>query len=448
MNGKKAEIKNPRTANALGIGMVHQHFMLVQNFTVLENIVLGVETAKHGVLQMEEARKKVLALSERYGLNIDCDARVSDITVGMQQRVEILKMLYKDNNILIFDEPTAVLTPQEIDELMIIMQNLKREGKAIIFITHKLNEIKAVSDYCTVLRRGKCIGTCDVSTASVEDLSEMMVGRKIDFHLEKAPEHAGDAVLTLENVTLKSERNPNKNILNQVSFSVHKGEILCVAGIEGNGQSELVRVIVGLLKQNSGKILLNGEDVSHASIRYRNVHGLAHVPEDRHKYGLILDNTLEENLAMRKYFRKEFQNHGFIRFHKRRELAEELIEEFDIRSSEGAKSTARSMSGGNQQKAIIAREIDSDENVILAMQPTRGLDVGAIENIHKNLLRQRDAGKAVLLVSFDLEEVMNISDRIIVFYEGEIVADVRPEEVTVNELGLYMSGSKRKGAVK
>ena len=428
VNGKKAEIKNPRTANALGIGMVHQHFMLVQNFTVLENIVLGVETAKHGVLQMEEARKKVLALSERYGLNIDCDARVSDITVGMQQRVEILKMLYKDNNILIFDEPTAVLTPQEIDELMIIMQNLKREGKAIIFITHKLNEIKAVSDYCTVLRRGKCIGTCDVSTASVEDLSEMMVGRKIDFHLEKAPEHAGDAVLTLENVTLKSERNPNKNILNQVSFSVH--------------------VIVGLLKQNSGKILLNGEDVSHAPIRYRNVHGLAHVPEDRHKYGLILDNTLEENLAMRKYFRKEFQNHGFIRFHKRRELAEELIEEFDIRSSEGAKSTARSMSGGNQQKAIIAREIDSDENVILAMQPTRGLDVGAIENIHKNLLRQRDAGKAVLLVSFDLEEVMNISDRIIVFYEGEIVADVRPEEVTVNELGLYMSGSKRKGAVK
>ena len=423
VNGKKAEIKNPRTANALGIGMVHQHFMLVQNFTVLENIVLGVETAKHGVLQMEEARKKVLALSERYGLNIDCDARVSDITVGMQQRVEILKMLYKDNNILIFDEPTAVLTPQEIDELMIIMQNLKREGKAIIFITHKLNEIKAVSDYCTVLRRGKCIGTCDVSTASVEDLSEMMVGRKIDFHLEKAPEHAGDAVLTIENVTLKSERNPNKNILNQVSFSVHKGEILCVAGIEGNGQSELVRVIVGLLKQNSGKILLNGEDVSHAPIRYRNVHGLAHVPEDRHKYGLILDNTLEENLAMRKYFRKEFQNHG-------------------------AKSTARSMSGGNQQKAIIAREIDSDENVILAMQPTRGLDVGAIENIHKNLLRQRDAGKAVLLVSFDLEEVMNISDRIIVFYEGEIVADVRPEEVTVNELGLYMSGSKRKGAVK
>ena len=443
VNGKKAEIKNPRTANALGIGMVHQHFMLVQNFTVLENIVLGVETAKHGVLQMEEARKKVLALSERYGLNIDCDARVSDITVGMQQRVEILKMLYKDNNILIFDEPTAVLTPQEIDELMIIMQNLKREGKAIIFITHKLNEIKAVSDYCTVLRRGKCIGTCDVSTASVEDLSEMMVGRKIDFHLEKAPEHAGDAVLTLENVTLKSERNPNKNILNQVSFSVHKGEILCVAGIEGNGQSELVRVIVGLLKQNSGKILLNGEDVSHAPIRYRNVHGLAHVPEDRHKYGLILDNTLEENLAMRKYFRKEFQNHGFIRFHKRRELAEELIEEFDIRSSEGAKSTARSMSGGNQQKAIIAREIDKDPQLLIAVQPTRGLDVGAIEYIHRQIVAQRDKNKAVLLVSLELDEVMSLSDRILVMYEGEIVGELDPKKTTVEELGLYMAGAKR-----
>ena len=443
VNGKKAEIKNPRTANALGIGMVHQHFMLVQNFTVLENIVLGVETAKHGVLQMEEARKKVLALSERYGLNIDCDARVSDITVGMQQRVEILKMLYKDNNILIFDEPTAVLTPQEIDELMIIMQNLKREGKAIIFITHKLNEIKAVSDYCTVLRRGKCIGTCDVSTASVEDLSEMMVGRKIDFHLEKAPEHAGDAVLTLENVTLKSERNPNKNILNQVSFSVHKGEILCVAGIEGNGQSELVRVIVGLLKQNSGKILLNGEDVSHASIRYRNVHGLAHVPEDRHKYGLILDNTLEENLAMRKYFRKEFQNHGFIRFDETRKYAEKLIEQYDVRSGQGPITKCRSMSGGNQQKAIVAREIDRNLPLIVAVQPTRGLDVGAIEYIHGQLVKQRDEGKAVLLVSLELDEVMNLSDRILVMYEGEIVGEFDPKQVTVEELGLYMAGAKR-----
>ena len=330
---------------------------------------------------------------------------------------------------------------------MEIMRGFKAEGKSILFITHKLNEIMAVADRCTVLQKGRGIGTVDIANTTKEELSRMMVGRDVQFAVDKAPCKPGKTILEVDGLVVPSKVHKN-NAVRNVSFKVNAGEIVCVAGIEGNGQSELVRVIVGLLKQNSGKILLNGEDVSHAPIRYRNVHGLAHVPEDRHKYGLILDNTLEENLAMRKYFRKEFQNHGFIRFHKRRELAEELIEEFDIRSSEGAKSTARSMSGGNQQKAIIAREIDSDENVILAMQPTRGLDVGAIENIHKNLLRQRDAGKAVLLVSFDLEEVMNISDRIIVFYEGEIVADVRPEEVTVNELGLYMSGSKRKGAVK
>ena len=446
IDGKKVDIKNPRTANTLGIGMVHQHFMLIKNFTVLENIVLGVETAKHGVLQMAEARKKVMELSERYGLNIDCDAKVADITVGMQQRVEILKMLYRDNRILIFDEPTAVLTPQEIDELMQIMLNLKKEGKAIAFITHKLNEIMAVADRCSVLRLGKYIGTVDVSKTDVGELSEMMVGRKINFTVDKAPEQPGEDVLVLENVCLRSERSAHKLALNNVSFRVHRGEIVCVAGVEGNGQSELVRVIVGLLHQNSGKILLNGEDVSKASIRYRNTHGLAHVPEDRHKYGLILDSTLEENLALKKYFLPEYQKGGVIRFGKRRELAQRLEKEFDIRSSEGADSTARSMSGGNQHKAIIAREIDAGQDVIVAMQPTRGLDVGAIESIHDQLLEQRDSGKAVLLVSFDLDEVMNMSDRILVLYEGEIVAEVRPEETTPNELGLYMSGSKRKGA--
>ena len=445
VNGKKAEIKNPRTANALGIGMVHQHFMLVQNFTVLENIVLGVETAKHGVLQMEEARKKVLALSERYGLNIDCDARVSDITVGMQQRVEILKMLYKDNNILIFDEPTAVLTPQEIDELMIIMQNLKREGKAIIFITHKLNEIKAVSDYCTVLRRGKCIGTCDVSTASVEDLSEMMVGRKIDFHLEKAPEHAGDAVLTLENVTLKSERNPNKNILNQVSFSVHKGEILCVAGIEGNGQTEFIYGLTGLSKLSSGKLTLDGKDITHESIRQRSKDGMGHIPEDRHKHGLVLDFSLENNIVLQRYWQPEFQKGGFIRADKVREYSDRLIKQYDVRSGQGSLTTVRSMSGGNQQKAIIAREIDRDPKLLVAVQPTRGLDVGAIEYIHRQIVAERDKGKAVLLVSLELDEVMNLSDRILVMYEGEIVGEFDPKATTVQELGLYMAGARKQG---
>ena len=446
LDGKKVDIRNPRTANALGIGMVHQHFMLIKNFTVLENIVLGVETAKHGVLQMEEARKKVMALSQQYGLNIDCDAKVADITVGMQQRVEILKMLYRDNRILIFDEPTAVLTPQEIDELMQIMMNLKKEGKAIAFITHKLNEIKAVADRCSVLRLGKYIGTVDVPTTSAAELSEMMVGRKINFTVEKNPEVPGEDVLILGNVCLKSERSADKMALDNVSFKLHRGEILTIAGIEGNGQSELVRVIMGLLKQNSGKVILKGMDISKASVRFRNTNGLAHIPEDRHKHGLILDNTLEENLVLKKYFLPEYQKSGFIRFDARHELAEKLIAEYDIRSSEGATSSARSMSGGNQQKAIIGREIDADQDVIVIMQPTRGLDVGAIESIHNQLLEQRDKGKAILLVSFDLEEVMNMSDRILVLYEGEVVAEVRPEETTTNELGLYMSGSKRKGA--
>lgn len=446
MDGRKVEIKNPRTANALGIGMVHQHFMQIKNFTVLENIVLGVETARHGVLQMEEARKKVIALSERYGLNIDCDAKVSDITVGMQQRVEILKMLYRDNHILIFDEPTAVLTPLEIDELMQIMENLKREGKAIAFITHKLNEIMAVADRCTVLRLGKYIGTVDVDKTNADELSQMMVGRKINFTVEKKPAHIGETVLALDQVCLKSERSAHKLALNNVSFQVRRGEIVCIAGIEGNGQSELVRVIVGLLHQSSGRILLNGRDVSDDNVRFRNTHGIAHVPEDRHKYGLILDCTLEENLVMKKYFLPEYGRKGLIQFGLRRALAERLEKEFDIRSSEGVDSMARSMSGGNQQKAIIARKIDAQQDVIVAMQPTRGLDVGAIEFIHDRLLEQRDSGKAVLLVSFDLDEVMNMSDRILVLYEGEIVAEVLPGQTTVNELGLYMSGSKRKGA--
>ena len=446
LDGRRVEIKNPRTANALGIGMVHQHFMQIKNFTVLENIVLGVETARHGVLQMAEARKKVIALSERYGLNIDVDAKVADITVGMQQRVEILKMLYRENHILIFDEPTAVLTPQEIDELMQIMQNLKKEGKAIAFITHKLNEIMAVADRCTVLRLGKYIGTVNVAETNAAELSEMMVGRKINFTVDKKPEHLGEDVLVLDHVCLKSEHSAHKLALNDVSFHVKRGEIVCIAGIEGNGQSELVRVIVGLLRQSSGQIHLNGRDVSEASIRYRNTHGIAHVPEDRHKYGLILDCTLEENLALKKYFLPEYGRGGLIRFGPRRALAERLEKEFDIRSSEGVDSIVRSMSGGNQQKAIIAREIDAGQDVIVAMQPTRGLDIGAIEFIHDRLLEQRDQGKAVLLVSFDLDEVMNMSDRILVLYEGEIVAEVCPGETTVNELGLYMSGSKRKGA--
>lgn len=442
LDGKEVKITNPRRANELGIGMVHQHFMQIKNFTVLENIILGVETTKGGVLQMDEARKKVVELSERYGLKIEPDAMVRDITVGQQQRVEILKMLYRDCKILIFDEPTAVLTPQEIDELMQIMRNLKAEGKAIVFITHKLDEIKAVSDKCTVLRLGKCIGTVDTETATTHQMAEMMVGREVNFHIEKSPQKLGDAILSLRNVCLKSDIS-NKLILNNVSFDVHAGEILCIAGVEGNGQSEVVKVIAGLMEQDSGTITLNGKDISKESRRQRIIDGLSYVPEDRHKHGVILDNTLEENLALKRYFLPEYQNKGVINFKARRELADKLIDEFDIRSSEGRSTITRSMSGGNQQKAIVAREIDADHDVLVAIQPTRGLDVGAIEGIHANLVAQRDAGKAVLLVSFDLEEVMGVSDRIIVFYEGEVVANVKPEEITVNELGLYMAGSKK-----
>ncbi|MBR4462764.1 MAG: ABC transporter ATP-binding protein [Erysipelotrichaceae bacterium] len=442
LDGEEVKITNPKKANELGIGMVHQHFMQIKNFTVLENIILGVETTKNGVLQMDEARKKVVELSEKYGLKIEPDAMVRDITVGQQQRVEILKMLYRDCKILIFDEPTAVLTPQEIDELMQIMRNLKAEGKAIVFITHKLDEIKAVSDRCTVLRLGKCIGTVDTANATTHQMAEMMVGREVNFHVDKAPQKLGEVVLSLRDVCLKSDIS-NKLILNHVSFDVHGGEILCIAGVEGNGQSEVVKVISGLLEQDSGQILLRGKDISKESRRQRIVEGISYVPEDRHKHGVILDNTLEENLVLKKYFLPEYQKNGVINFKARKELAEKLIDEFDIRTSEGRQTQTRSMSGGNQQKAIVAREIDADHDVLVAIQPTRGLDVGAIEGIHANLVAQRDEGKAVLLVSFDLEEVMGVSDRIIVFYEGEVVANVRPEDITVNELGLYMAGSKR-----
>lgn len=442
IHGKPVKINNPNDANALGIGMVHQHFKLVHNFTVLESIVLGRETAKAGVLKMEDARKKVMALSEKYKFKIDPDAYISDITVGMQQRVEILKMLYCDNEILIFDEPTAVLTPQEITELMKIMKLLIEEGKSIIFITHKLNEIKAVANRCSVLRKGKYIGTIDVAGTSQEKMSEMMVGRKVNLNVEKKNLQAGEPVLDVSHMTIKSKTS-SKDVVKDVSITVHKGEILCVAGIDGNGQSELVYGITGLLPIHEGTVKLNGKDITKENIRQKCLDGMAHIPEDRHKDGLVLDFTLEQNLLLQSYYDKRFQKHGFIKFQAMREYARGLIQKFDIRCSQGEKSIVRGMSGGNQQKAIIARELDRNPEIVLAVQPVRGLDVGAIEYIHKQLVAQRDAGKAVLLVSFELDEVMNLSDRIVVMYEGEIVADLDPKEITVEELGLYMAGAKR-----
>ena len=440
-NGEIVHIANPNDANDLGIGMVHQHFKLVEVFTVLENIILGAEPTKYGFLTMKETRKKVLELSDKFNLRVDIDAKIEDISVGMQQRVEILKMLYRENEILIFDEPTAVLTPQEIDELMKIMKNLIKEGKSILFISHKLNEIMAVSDRVSVLRKGKMIGTVDAANTSISELSEMMVGRRIES-IKKTPAKKTDQVIfEVKNLIVPSKLHKN-NAVNDVSFQVHAGEIVCIAGIEGNGQSELVYGITGLDKITSGSIFIDGEDITKLSIRNRNLKGMSHIPEDRHKFGLVLDFNLTQNLALKKYFLEEYHNHGFLKFDKMTDHANRLIEEFDIRSSKGSETIARSMSGGNQQKAIIAREIDCEAKLLVAVQPTRGLDIGAVENIHKIIIQERDKNKGVLLVSLELEEVFDVSDRILVMYNGEIVAELNPKETTPQEIGLYMIGAK------
>lgn len=443
-DGVEVSINDPNDANDLGIGMVHQHFKLVECFSVLDNIILGAEPVKNGFLKKDEARKKVMDLSTKYGLSIEPDAIVEDITVGMQQRTEILKMLYRDNEILIFDEPTAVLTPQEIKELMDIMRNLKAEGKSILFISHKLNEIMEVSDRCTVLRRGKYVGTVNTCDTSAEELSSMMVGRDVNFHVNKKDSKPGDVVLTVENLSVASNRHKNDAVKN-VSFNVKAGEIVCIAGIDGNGQTELVYGLTGLEPIKSGKIKLFDEDITNASIRQKTLKGMAHIPEDRHKHGLVLDFSLEDNFVLQNYFAPEFSSKffGFMKRDNIRKNAEHIIEKYDVRSGQGPITIVRSMSGGNQQKAIVGREIDRDPELLIAVQPTRGLDVGAIEYIHSQLINQRDHGKAVLLVSLELEEVLDVSDRILVIYEGEIVAEVNPKEVTEEELGLYMAGAKR-----
>ena len=441
-NGEAVKINNPNDANNLGIGMVHQHFKLVEIFTVLENIVLGIEPNKRGFLDMKEARDKVLALSKQYGLFVDPDAIIEKISVGMQQRVEILKMLYRNNEILIFDEPTAVLTPQEIDELMEIMRGFSREGKSILFITHKLNEIMSVADRCTVLRKGKCIGTVAIKDTTKEELSRMMVGRDINFKVVKEEKTAGEVVLTVSNVIVAAKTG-RKNAVKGVSFEVRAGEIVCLAGIEGNGQTELISAITGLEKLNKGRITLCKRDITKSSIRLRTKTGLSHIPEDRHKHGLVLDYTLEENLVLQRYWEPEFNKVGFLKRQAMRSYATKLIEQYDVRSGQGPTAVVREMSGGNQQKAIIARELNKEHKLLIAVQPTRGLDVGAIEFIHKQIVNARNEGKAVLLMSLELDEVMNVSDRILVMYEGEIVGELNPKEITVQELGLYMSGAKR-----
>jgi len=440
-NGQVVKINDPNDATALGIGMVHQHFKLIDVFTVLDNIILGAETTKCGFLQKREARKKVEALSHRYGLKVDLDAKVEDITVGMQQRVEILKMLYRDNEILIFDEPTAVLTPQEIEELMSTMKEFAKEGKSILFISHKLNEIMEVSNRVTVLRKGKCIGTVETKDTDKQSLSNMMVGRPVQLEVQKQPAKPGEVVLDVREFTVPAKGHHKRDAVHNVSFQVRSGEIVCIAGIDGNGQTEFIHGLTGLEKA-TGRLTLCGHDISHSNIRGRG-QDMSHIPEDRHKHGLVLDFTLEQNMVLQRFREPRFQHAGFIDQAAVRSYAEGLIAQYDVRSGQGPVTIARSMSGGNQQKAIIAREVDRDKPLVVAVQPTRGLDVGAIEYIHSQLVAQRDKGKAILLVSLELDEVMSLSDRILVMYEGEIVGELDPKQTTVQELGLYMAGAKR-----
>ena len=440
-DGVEVKIKNPNDATALNIGMVHQHFKLIDVFTVLDNIILGAEDTKLGFLQRKEARQKIQELSEKYGLMVDLDAKIEDISVGMQQRTEILKMLYRDNDILIFDEPTAVLTPQEITELMKIMKNLAKEGKSILFISHKLNEIMEVSDRVTVLRKGKYIGTVNTSETNKQELSNLMVGRPVQLEVVKEPAKPSEVILEVKNMSVPSHIH-KRNAVNNVSLNVRRGEIVCIAGIDGNGQSEFIYGLTGLDKISSGTINLCGEDITKKSIKGKGKN-MSHIPEDRHKHGLVLDFTLEDNIVLQKFQDPQFQKNGFIKFGNVRKYAEKLIEQYDVRSGQGPITIARSMSGGNQQKAIIARELDREKDLVVAVQPTRGLDVGAIEYIHSQLIKQRDEGKAVLLVSLELDEVMSLSDRILVMYEGEIVGEFDPKKVDAQELGLYMAGAKK-----
>ncbi|MBO2944398.1 ABC transporter ATP-binding protein [Paenibacillus sp. F411] len=439
VEGKEVRITSPNVANKLGIGMVHQHFKLVEPFTVTENIILGYETRKFGLfMDTDKAAKRVGELSKQYGLNVDPYAKIEDISVGMQQRVEILKMLYRNADVLIFDEPTAVLTPQEITDLQEIMKNLTKEGKSIILITHKLKEIKAVADRCTVIRRGKTIGTVDVAETSREAMAEMMVGRSVSFKVDKTASAPGAAVLEVSSLTVKNSKKVEA--LKRFSLSVHAGEIVGIAGVDGNGQTELIEAITGLQKAESGEVLLSGKPIHELSIRERNDRGIGHIPEDRHKRGLVLDYSLEENMMLEVYNRPPFSRNGLLKPNAMREHAEHIIESFDVRSGSGVRSVARSLSGGNQQKAIIGREVERDPDLLIAVQPTRGLDVGSIEYIHRRLVEQRDKGKAVLLVSLELDEILNLSDRIAVINSGELVGIVNASETNEQELGLMMAG--------
>ena len=461
-DGEIVKITNPNDATKLHIGMVHQHFKLVDTFTVLQNIILGDESLKEyeenlnwfkktinylnkhifKTIDYKVARKEVNEIIQKYDLQVDLDKKIKDISVEMQQKVEIIKMLYRKNDILIFDEPTAVLAEQEIQEFLKILRNLKKEGKSIIFISHKLNEVFAVSDEITVIRKGQYIDTLLTKDTTKEEISALMVGRKVtEFHAKK-DKKPGEEVLRVENLDIIDPFS-KKKVVNNVSFNVRKGEIVALAGIDGNGQQEVVYGITGIQKTHGGVITLNGKDISSLSIRERIKSGVSHIPEDRHKHGLVLDYSIYENSVLDRYYEEEFSKHGFINVNSIIEFGDKLIAKYDIRSSGDGNTIVRGMSGGNQQKIIVGREIERNQDLLIAVQPTRGLDIGAIESIHNLLLEQRDNNKAILLVSLELDQVLSLADRILVMYEGEIVGEFTPNNVTREKLGLYMSGAKK-----
>lgn len=443
VNGKSEKLDSPSKAASLGIGMVHQHFMLVEAFTVAENIILGSEVTNKGVLDLKKANADILELSERYGLAVDPTAKVEDISVGAQQRVEILKTLYRGADILIFDEPTAVLTPAEILELMDIMKTLVKEGKSIILITHKLDEIRAVADRVTVIRRGKSIQTVSIEGATNKDLAEMMVGRSVSFVTEKEEAQPKEVVLQISDLVV----NENRGVpaVKELSLDVRAGEIVGIAGIDGNGQSELIQAITGLRKVKSGSIKIKGQEVVGLSPRKITEMNVSHVPEDRHRDGLVLEMMLSENIALQTYYKEPLSKNGVLNYNQINSYARKLMEEFDVRAANEI-VPASALSGGNQQKAIIAREVDRNPDLLIVSQPTRGLDVGAIEYIHKRLIDERDKGKAVLVVSFELDEILNLSDRIAVIHDGKIQGIVKPSETNKQELGILMAGGEIKEA--
>lgn len=443
VRGESVKITDPNVANRLGIGMVHQHFMLVDKFTVTENIILGSEPRKKGTVDIKKAEKEVERLSELYGLRVDPKAKIRDISVGMQQRVEILKTLYRGAEILIFDEPTAVLTPQEIKELIEIMRALIREGKSIILITHKLKEIMQVCDRCTVIRKGEGIGTVNVPDTNPNELASLMVGREVTFSTEKQPAQPKEVTLAIQDLNVKDARHVD--MVKGLNLKVNAGEIVGLAGVDGNGQSELIEAITGLRKADSGEVVLNGKSITNLTPRKVTEAGISHIPQDRHRFGLVLDFPIGENMVLQTYHHEPFSKKGVLRYKEIYNKAKALIEEYDVRTP-SVYTKARALSGGNQQKAIIGREVDRSPDLIIAAQPTRGLDVGAIEFIHKKLIEERDKGRAVLLLSFELDEIMNLSDRIAVMFGGSIVAEVKPEDTTEQELGLLMAGSKQQKA--